>query len=123
MADVRCEAVAGEGGGGFGCLLGAGFDEQVPAGRQPGGCLGGDASLDVEAVAAAVEGVAGFVDACFGWQQVECVGGHVGRVGDEDVDAAAQCGGQGFVEVAVVDLSAGGFEVAAGAAEDRKSVV
>lgn len=59
------------------------------------GGLRGDAAQDVEAVRAAVEGDAGFVEAGFRGQVGEVCGGDVGDVGDEDVDMSAQGGWQG----------------------------
>lgn len=45
-----------------------GLHEQTAAGREPLGRFGGDPAHDVEAVAAAVEGDARFVDAGLGGQ-------------------------------------------------------
>jgi hypothetical protein len=75
----------------------------------------GHPPLDVKPVRATVKRNPRFVYAGLRGQQPDRLGGYVGCVGDQDVDAAPQRSGQRLVEVAFVDLTTGSGEVAAGA--------
>ncbi len=55
------------------------------------------------------------MDTGFGRQQPHLLGGHVGRVGGQDVDASPQRDGQRLVKIALVHLASGAGKVAAGA--------
>ena len=111
----RDQPVAGEGFDGLRRLALARLDQQVAARRQPQRRRGDHPPQDVEPVRATVERHPRLVDAGLRGQQPDRLGGDVGRVGDQDVDAAPQCGGQRLVEVALVHLTTGGGDVAAGA--------
>jgi hypothetical protein len=74
----------------------------------------GHPPLDVKPVRAAVECHPRLVYASLRGQQPDRIGGYVGRIGDQDVNAAPQRSGQRLVEVTFVYLTADG-DVAAGA--------
>ena len=93
----------------------ADLNQQAAAGGQPQRSLRGHPAQDVQAVAAAVQRHPWLVQPGLGRQQPDLPGGHVRHVGDQDVHAAAQRGGQRLEEV---DRSRRGRrrgEVAAGA--------
>ena len=93
----------------------ADLNQQAAAGGQPQRSLRGHPAQDVQAVAAAVQRHPWLVQPGLGRQQPDLPGGHVRHVGDQDVHAAVQRGGQRLEEVAGVDVGADRGEVAAGA--------
>ena len=82
---------------------GAGLDEQHSPGRQPAGGVRRDPTVQVDAVGAAVERHQRLVVAGLGRHQRDPVGGDVGRVGGQHVDAAEEAGRQGVVQVGEVE--------------------
>jgi hypothetical protein len=74
---------------------------------------------DVEPVRTAVERQPRLVRAGLRGQQPDLLGGHVGHVGGQNVNAAAQRGGQRPVKVALVYPAVGSGDVAAGARHRR----
>ena len=86
-----------------------------PPGRQPLRRRRGHPPQHVEPVRAAVERHPRLVQPGLGGQQPDLPGRYVRHVGREQRDPAAQRSGQRRVEIALVHVAAGRFEVAAGA--------
>ena len=87
----------------------------MPAGCQPSGRSGGHPAQYVEPVRAAVEGRPRLVRPRLGREEANLRRRHVGHVGGQDRDPAAQPGGQCLEQVTLVDAAAG--KVLPGAAD------
>ena len=91
------------------------LEQQVAAGRQPERCCRAHPPQHVKAVRAAIERHPCLVYAGLRGKQPDFLGGDVGHVGEQHIDALQQGGGQRLVQVTFVDLALGGTDVAAGA--------
>ncbi len=113
------QTVAGDGLDGPRRLPLTRLDEQVPSRGQPRGHGCYHAAHHVEPVGAAVKGDERLVQARLGRHQRDGGRGHVGRVGNDDVDATAKRGRQRVEEVTLEHLAAGSGDVPPGASAPR----
>jgi hypothetical protein len=88
----------------------------VSARSQPERCVRRHPAQQLEAVRATVQGDGRLVEASLPGEESDLIGGDVGHVGDQDVDAPAQGWWQRIEEVAVVDVTIDRGQVAPGTA-------
>ena len=89
----------------------------VPGRREPKRRAGNDASLNVEAVHAAVQRYLRFVETSLGWHEIEFVRWYVWRVRNQHVDATPQRRWQRLVQVALINVA---IDIALGALHGRR---
>lgn len=86
-------------------LTDAGLDQEMTAVGEPLPGVVGDAAVPVQSVRSAVERDAGFVITRFGRHRGDGVGGDVGRIGDDDVDAASKVLRQSRIQIGLVNVT------------------